>query len=149
MNRTLHIGVGLPGSGKTTLLKSIEGFYIDFDCIYLHQNAKSMEFELQHKFKCNLNYSDYVIDGLFLSPKSVLKLVDCVTNVISINKVVIYYWNPDVEQCLKNDKLRNRDKLADITIKNAKLAHPDVFVDSILTDFPKLQVDLQMHEVYK
>ena len=110
---------GLPGSGKTRWARrngcGEDVQVLDFDSPDPFKNFK----QEQHVYIC---------DGLFLCNSDVISLISKFTSRLGIwfaDILEIHYWRKDREACLWNDKLRNKERSAEVTIKNANLEPPD------------------------
>lgn len=123
--KELHISIGLPGSGKTT----------EFDKLFESSDNKRKNIRIQcdnfltgsrptyknmsqlildrSRLFCEITF----LDGLFLTLENVKEVVDSVKD--RVQKVVIHYWEPNVEACKWNDEGR-RSLNSKITIKKYK-----------------------------
>ncbi len=166
-NILIEILVGLPGSGKTHYAEEIGGSsvvysmqnirYIDFDreLIYKYTfpqilRANCMAYDIQQRK--NL-YNHWIFDGLFLTNVIQHQLVHAIKeqldkrNIKRNITIQFVYFIEDRETCLINDAIRNRDKLADITIKSAKFEKPNI--NELKKDFPKFNFTIIEKEVHK
>lgn len=155
--------VGLPASGKTTFAKDYYKLnnkigrystkeyrinHIEFDELF--QSYRYDKFEkhvaIQKIVNDNIssNYDEVILDGLFLTNEDVLKILNEVDNHCNMDNIEVHYWEPNVENCLWNDKYR-RDENSEITIKNAKVEIPDI--EEIKFEFNKTDVKVIIHEV--
>lgn len=170
----VEILVGLPGSGKTYYAKEQgvhpdvcfadrskeKAMYIctDKDAYYGRKPRTIEQIIYNHEFgrwiMCrNRNWDHWIIDGLFLTNDVQHKVVDALYN--EINKYIddiklkirFVYFKEDREACLYNDRARNREKLANITIEHADYEKPDI--DTLQRDFPKFEFKLVEKEVHK
>jgi len=170
----VEILVGLPGSGKTYYAKEQgvhpdvcfadrskeKAMYIctDKDAYYGRKPRTIEQIIHNHEFGRwimyhNQNWDHWIIDGLFLTNDVQHKVVDALYN--EINKYIddiklkirFVYFKEDREACLYNDRERNRNKLANITIVNADYEKPDI--DTLQKDFPKFEFELLEKEVHK
>lgn len=110
---------GLPGSGKTRWARQNGGCedvqVLDFDSPDPFENFK----QEQHVYIC---------DGLFLCNSDVISLIHKFTSRLGMwfaDILEIHYWRENREACLWNDELRNKERSARVTIKNANLEPPD------------------------
>ena len=172
-NVLIEILVGLPGSGKTHYAKEIGAvtdslfsfeqknlMYINFDEDVAYRraprtfkeilNSHEMGYWILHR---NVYWNHWVFDGLFLTNDVQRKIVLEIKNIvdkhhIDDNIVIQFvYFKEDREACLFNDSFRNREKLADITIKSAYYEKPNI--DELQKDFPQLKFNLIEKEVHK
>lgn len=150
------IAYGLPGSGKTTLLNKL---YEDSACrkIFMNYDLKRSVELLDHiksqvlneLLKANeTNIDEIYIDYLF-KKKEIVDLynfidgnVDLFTNL----ELEIHRFKPNIEQCLKNDKIRGRVLSAKGTINKMKIKKISSD-DFILSENSKITVI--EHEVYR
>lgn len=148
------IAYGLPGSGKTTLLNKL---YEDSNSrkIFLRHDVKR-SVELFEQIKNSILqyipaydiFDEIYIDYLF-KKKEIINLyefidgnVDLFTNL----ELTIHRFNPDIEQCLKNDKMRGRELSAKGTINKMKVKKISSD-DFVLSENSKITVI--EHEVYR
>lgn len=118
---TLEVAYGLPGSGKTTLLKNrynnlllngIDVVMLDFDTPCARRGIVKYlnTFEFEH--------SHIIIDTLIEPLKFMNILNDRNMNEF---KLLINRFEPNVDQCIKNDIARARELNAIATIKHMKI----------------------------
>lgn len=174
-NILIEILVGLPGSGKTHYAIELGACTYGFSCD--HKNIQYVDFDRANAFafgspkrsverilsdhelghwiaQRNMNWDHWVLDGLFLTNAAqrsvVLAINKLVKNCLWENdKVTIQfvYFKEDRETCLYNDMARNREKLADITIKSADYEKPDI--DELQKSFPQFNFVLIEKDVHK
>lgn len=128
--RNVLLMVGLPGSGKTTFAKKYEcrlSYKVihldDLKDEWLNRNKSQVEIlksEITHHIAESL-----VIDGLFLTNKDVLEVLQMIVDYFSLISVEIHYWEEDRDTCLKNDGGR-RSKSSNLTIQNALFEKIDI-----------------------
>ena len=105
----------------------------------------------------NTNWDHWIIDGLFLTNdvqhkvvealnREIIKYVDKYLDDIKL-KIRFVYFKEDREACLYNDRARNREKLANITIEHADYEKPNI--ESLQSEFPKFEFELLEKEVHK
>ena len=170
----VEILVGLPGSGKTYYAKE-QGAQPDVifadhsketvmyictdDDAYYGRKPQTIEqiihnHEFGRRIMCRIhNWDHWIIDGLFLTNSSQRKVVGALYNEINKYtndiklKIRFVYFKEDREACLYNDKVRNREKLANITIEHADYEKPDI--DTLQKDFPKFKFEILEKEIHK
>ena len=110
---------GLPGSGKTRWARQN-------GC---GENIQVLDFDSPDPFKdFKSEQHVYICDGLFLCNSDVISLISRFTSRLGMwfaDILEIHYWRENRESCLWNDKLRNKERSAKVTIKNANLEPPD------------------------
>lgn len=170
----VEILVGLPGSGKTYYAKEQGAqpdaifadhskekvMYIctDNDAYYGRKPQTIEQLIHNHEFEYwithhNQNWDHWIIDGLFLTNDVQHKVIDALYNEINKYtndiklKIRFVYFKEDREACLHNDRARNREKLANITIEHADYEKPDI--EALQKDFPKFEFELVEKEVHK
>lgn len=172
-NVLIEILVGLPGSGKTHYAKEIGAvtdslfsfeqknlMYVNFDedvsCRRAPRSFKQilndyeMGYWILHR---NANWTHWIFDGLFLTNAVQRKLVIEVKDIVSKYHIddnitiQFVYFKEDRETCLFNDSFRNREKLADITIKSADYEKPNIV--ELQKDFPQFKFNLIEKDVHK
>ncbi len=110
--RIVYVPIGLPGAGKTTYFKTLKNVTrIDMDKFIGCKLTDVLGDVLKTP-------GDIYLDGLFLS-KKVQDIIQNITNVQFI------YFDTTREQCLINDKKRNRAKSSANIIKNAEVHKPE------------------------
>ena len=167
----VEILVGLPGSGKTYYAKEQgvhpdvifadrskeKAMYICTDEEYCKSRpikdiiaGHSFGYWIAHR---NQNWDHWIIDGLFLTNDVQHQVVEALNyeiikyvNDIKL-KIRFVYFKEDREACLYNDRARNRNKLANITIEHADYEKPDI--ETLQKDFPKFKFELLEKEVHK
>lgn len=94
-----------------------------------------------------------ILDGLILNHHECKLMIDTflfgrISNDFSkINKVVIDFWTPNIDNCLWNDKGR-RTKNSDITIRNSKLTRPNIGV--LREEYgSELEIQFVQHDVVR
>ncbi len=102
------VTVGLPGSGKTHYAKNFRDF--DYICGDDFDTLDDLITKLQ------VSYGNIIVDGLFLTEKVQERF-------LGINARFIYF-EPCVETCVYNDKIRNRDLSSESVIRNARVHKP-------------------------
>ena len=149
--KELHISIGLPGSGKTT----------EFDKLFENSNNKRKNIRIQcdsfltgsrptyknmselildrSRLFCEITF----LDGLFLTLENVKEVVDSVKD--RVKKVVIHYWEPNIEACKWNDEGR-RSLDSSITIENAKIDSLDE-IKKIKDSFDNIEFLFKIHIV--
>ncbi|AEO93501.1 gp242 [Bacillus phage G] len=147
--KIIRVMAGLPGSGKTTLANKFKAeqrrnlFIWNIDK-YSRRNELSGFFrEIHYDFD---RYKYHVLDGLFLSNDDYAKLIDHLMRWDSIGKngnveFEFYYFEPDIEACVWNDRARGRSENAFVTIKNALVEKPDLEQLVKLTNYPIRVID--------
>lgn len=166
----VEILVGLPGSGKTYYAKE-QGVHPDV-CFADRSKEKAMYICTDKEYRTsrpiediihgyefgywithhNHNWNHWIIDGLFLTNDVQHKVVEALYNEIhKYNdiklKIRFVYFKEDREACLYNDQVRNRKKLANITIEHAEYEKPDI--ESLQREFSKFEFELEEKEVHK
>ena len=169
----IEILIGLPGSGKTHYAKengacvddywsgsiiSTKVSYVNFD--HRHYAGKNVNYVLNDKFAReiiekprlykNYNVNHWIFDGLFLTNAAQRALILAIQQANKTNrhiKIQFVYFNEDRETCLFNDKQRNREELADITIKSATYEKPNI--NELKRDFPDMEFSIIEKEVHK
>jgi hypothetical protein len=157
--KELHISIGLPGSGKTTLFKKLakaefnssrgyrhRPYHIDCDQrLRTHVGYKNMEALLNDR--CRTFQGTTYLDGMFLTAKDVIKILDiCKNNLIQIEKVIIHYWNPNREKCLWNDFGR-REIDSSITIDNAGMDTDNKIIEDLENEFKDIKFEKQLYDI--
>ena len=170
----VEILVGLPGSGKTYYAKEQgvhpdvcfadrskeKAMYIctDKDTYYGRKPRTIEQIIYNHEFGYwimhrNQNWDHWIIDGLFLTNDVQHKVVEALNREIAKYaddiklKIRFVYFKEDREACLYNDRARNRNKLANITIEHADYEMPDI--KALQKDFSKFEFELIEKEVHK
>ncbi len=85
------------------------------------------------------------LDGLFLTLENAKEVVSSVKD--RVKKVVIHYWNPNIEDCKWNDAGR-RKLNSSITIENAKIDSIDE-IKKIKDSFNNIEFLFKIHSVEK
>lgn len=119
------VPVGLPGSGKTMLYKEYEDEYT-YCGVYEKEMVKIKGDKTKAKgvfldlvtFLMQQSYKKFYVDGLFLSKE----IQDELENFFDVKFI---YFEPDIEACLHNDRLRQRRLTAERTIIRRKVNKPD------------------------
>ena len=167
----VEILVGLPGSGKTYYAKECGA---QPDVIFAdHSKEKSMyicadkeyctsrqirDIIHEHRFgywimRRDQNLNHWIVDGLFLTNDVQHQVVEAINAEINKHtddiklKIRFVYFKEDRKACLYNDQVRNREKLANITIEHADYEKPDI--EALQKDFPKFEFELLEKEVHK
>ena len=169
----VEILVGLPGSGKTYYAKEQgvhpdvcfadrskeKAMYIcaDKDAYYDRKPRTIEQIIHNHEFGYwiihhNQNWDHWIIDGLFLTNDIQHKVIDALYNEIyKYNdiklKIRFVYFKEDRKTCLYNDRVRNREKLANITIEHADYEKPDI--ETLQKDFPIFEFEVVEKDVHK
>jgi len=151
--KELHISVGLPGSGKTTEFDKLfessdnkrKNIRIQCDNFLIgsrlrYENMSELILDRSRLF-CEITF----LDGLFLTLENVKEVVDSVKD--RVQKVVIHYWEPNVEACKWNDEGR-RSLNSKITIENARVDSLDE-IKKIKNSFDKIEFLFKIHIVTK
>lgn len=131
----LLITVGLPASGKTTFAENYardknDGWYSEkvrhINIDELKESRYQAHKTTEQIIRDNYSKSCYenIIDGLFLNTEDVIKAFKSIGK-NNITEIEVHYWNPNVANCLFNDKNR-RDKSSKTTIENAKITKPNI-----------------------
>ena len=169
-NVLVEILVGLPGSGKTYYAKE-QG--VRPDTIFVNSLKETPRYICTDKEYCasrpisNIihnhefgyrimrrkhNWEHWIIDGLFLTNDVQHQVVEAIGEInkhaddIKL-KIRFVYFKEDREACLYNDRVRNREKLANITIEHADYEKPDI--ETLQKNFPKFEFELLEKEVHK
>lgn len=167
----VEILVGLPGSGKTYYAKE-QG--VRPDTIFADSRKEKPRYICTDKEYCtfrpisdiihdrefglwimqrNHNWEHWIIDGLFLTNDIQHQVVEALNSEIIkyVNdiklKIRFVYFKEGREACLHNDQMRNREKLANITIEHADYEKPNI--ETLQKDFPKFEFELLEKEVHK
>lgn len=167
---------GLPGSGKTTFAKnklmnndsSHNSYtYIDLDDTINDKSDKKIEDKIYGELR-KLGYKvpeNIIIDGLLLTNNDIIKVIDIITSYKNfadyiakeyynrseqfVFNIYIESWNKDIENCLKNDKLRHRHISAETTIKNAPFEKVDkTKIKDTIIDSRVKSIKINKHYVY-
>jgi len=130
----INVLVGLPGSGKTFFakkrVKTLNYFYVDGDQFLNNPIEKLIDYIKSEENK----HTKIIVDGLFLTRKIQQIFIDAFSDNGNNGKIIFTYFSPDREACLYNDKKRNREINAEITIKNAKIERPNPsFLHEVIT----------------
>lgn len=142
-NGEIHILMGLPGSGKSTwasLLRqknATDVYVVNMDDRYMNENGtyKTIPHICKNVLLCHhLRMGTKVIfDGLFPTNDIVAKTIIEIGEWLKLHnfnelpvKVKVHHWKENREQCIINDKFRNRDKNAESTIKNIDYDNIDI-----------------------
>ncbi len=110
---------GLPGSGKTRWARK-NGCGEDIQVLDFDSPDPLKDIKPEQRI--------YICDGLFLSNSDIVSLISQFTSRLGIwfaDILEIHYWRKDREACLWNNRLRNKERSAEVTIKNANLESPD------------------------
>lgn len=169
MSNGIHliIPIGLPGSGKTYFGKFVVGnvdrnnkihsygycdkfCFVDFD----HFKDNTLDYAVEHAY---LNGNVVYCDGLFLTEESIYTLVKLLKVRFEscncrISDVTLVYFNENRNVCLMNDSLRDKERRAEITIKNAPFMSclRGEFIDEISSIFyGKTNVNIVYRDIYK
>ena len=113
----VNILVGLPGSGKTYWASSQKDKYAKFlivDCDTLeqvyHKNYMNRIYDnIANNFYGNYDNSFIIIDGLFLTNNSIVKVINSLGPLKKNFKFILHIWNEDRDTCLKNDNGRRKN----------------------------------------
>lgn len=150
----MHIilAYGLPGSGKTTLLNKLYEEYvgrkhfINFDIKRSKENLDLLFRTIMKSIK-EEDLDAIFIDYLF-KRKEIINLYDKVDGSVELYTHLefdIHRFSPNIEQCIINDNIRNREKKATNTIRNMKIKK--LSADEFnLSEFTTLNIF--EHEVY-
>lgn len=120
--------VGLPGSGKTTCLENLRKDYENCGESVLIIDGDSFDdlnklldyVETIVKFN---EYDNVYVDGLFNDKILQNKIATKYRYIVE--RFGFIYFIPNIENCLFNDNLRDREKKSRILIKNMKVDKPD------------------------
>lgn len=175
-NVLIEILVGLPGSGKTHYAKEFGVkpdmifsssncglIYVDFDKDRedsISRILKNHNFANTIKYK-KKDYEHWIFDGLFLTNEAQDNVIAEIYRQLSyagiklskqyedrtVINIQFVYFKEDREACLFNDKVRNRETLADIMIKGADYEKPDI--DALSDKFKEFNFTLVEKEVHK
>ena len=141
-SKTIDFFIGLPGSGKTYAAKSllhclennvknslgkdkqgIDNQFITYSPIIfiddLYIQLKENNFNWQHVFGINLTIEPnniVITDFLACDPKQQLFIYQKLKELFPQHKQNWYFFENDIEQCLKNVQARNNGKDVHITI---------------------------------
>jgi len=153
MIKELHISIGLPASGKTTefyklfessdnkrnnMLIECDKYLVGYRPTY--KNMSDLIADRSRLF-CEITF----LDGLFLTLENAKEVVSSVKD--RVKKVVIHYWNPNIEDCKWNDAGR-RKLNSSITIENAKIDSIDE-IKKIKDSFNNIEFLFKIHSVEK
>lgn len=168
-NVLIEILIGLPGSGKTHYAKELGAKPGLFSCD--HKNVQYVDFDKErrtsrtidgtlHDYEMgywilhrNTNWNHWVLDGLFLTNAAQHNVILAIKNIVDKHRIddkltiQFVYFKEDRDACIYNDQIRNREKLADITIKTADYEKPNI--EELQKDFPEFNFKLVEKEVHK
>lgn len=123
----IEILMAKPASGKTFYAETKELKESMTVSINLDRGNLS-DRSICNKIKKLSRFSTFILDGLFLSNDEVEQLVDSLKAAFPVAQIKIIYWEPNVEQCVKNDNWRVanglRNKSAEATIRHCELDDP-------------------------
>lgn len=134
MSREFHFTIGLPGCGKSHLGNKM----MDEESKKHHRQRSfrmlSMDNYMEYRGKTKMErivedlkyYIDTVnfIDGFLTNTDQIVDILKKIQPV-HIDKVIVHYWEPDIEACLWNDDNR-RDVSSETSIRNAVIETPDL-----------------------
>lgn len=150
--------VGLPASGKTTWANS----YYDYDIkskrevriIACDEYLKQKRYQSLEEFisknkkgiiKCNPSVKEVIIDGLFTTNESVIKLIN-VLEPTAKDSIEIIQWNENREQCIIND-IGRRESNSTIDIMN--ITYEDININLIKQKTNHTRIEKQTMDVYE
>lgn len=168
----VEILIGLPGSGKTYYAQSAnngEKFlytfnantcYVDFDKD--HNKNRSLTTILNNNdfghtiaTHYDKNYNHWILDGLFLTNDAQYKLVSAIYEICKKRQIFdkeqidiqFVYFKENREACLFNDSIRQNNRQAQITIKNAKFEKPNI--EELSKMFSEIKFSIKELDVHK
>lgn len=148
----IEVAYGLPGSGKTTLLKSLHSSLesVNAESIYVSLDEPGNRADIPKWFS-QLDYEEDVILFVDFLLDNIIVFLDQIDTLSEGNSkktpIIIHRFEPDVKQCLNNDKLRNRGISSSPTIRHMKIEKLD---EDVLNHRCKnLSILVIDHEVYK
>ena len=133
------ICTGRPASGKTTLLKELEMG----DNAYHYTNADAILEPIIMKLS-KYHGKIQLLDRLFMDTNSLLHLLEAMGD-IGHNKLTIYSFEDNKEQCLENDKLRPKERRTAATIDKP------YYIDFglLIKEYPGIDFKIIDMQVYK
>ena len=146
------LAYGLPGSGKSTLLTNLYNSsklvkqYINYD---VKRSNKIFLRICENVISCSEQGIEEVYVDYLFKKKDISNLIEYLGNYVELIlhlEYIINRFEPNIEQCINNDNLRNRDVKATYTIKDMKikkLKSSDVNTKKIN------KITIIEHEVYR
>lgn len=109
----LNLCYGLPASGKSTLLNSLNVPLLNLDYAVSKYDVISKSKNFFEKFK---DEKEVAVDIMFFEHEDILFYVNSIIP-FSIENIIIYDFEANFDASLENDKNRNRDTKASLSIK--------------------------------